>query len=118
MPRSQPLEHVSAERRRRGDRDPHYLIRTGCGRRIASASRRASGGRPVEDQDPVEVVELVLGDARRQPLELEPHVLARHALRLDRHALVPLDGDHDALERETALLVGHPLVGVARPDAG
>ena len=93
VPRREPLEHVRAERRGRGDADPRHRPEraTGCGRRIASASRRASAVVRSRISIAVEVVELVLGDARRQPLELEPHVARRRVLPLERHALVPLD---------------------------
>ena len=62
--RAQPLQHVGAERSRRGDGE----------RALANENRRraqdrerlpaALGGRPVENQHAVEMVELVLGDAR------------------------------------------------------
>ena len=56
------------------------------------------------------MVELVLRNPRRQPLELEPLLLVVRIARLDRHPQMPLDRDHDALERETALVVRNTLV--------
>ena len=43
-------------------------LRAECRHRLAARLRR----RPLEDQHPVEMVELVLHDARVEPLELEP----------------------------------------------
>ena len=69
----EPLEHVRAERRRRGDGDAgHELPREDEPRpqlRHRLAPRLRVGA--VDDQLAVEVVELVLHDARGEPLELE-----------------------------------------------
>ena len=64
----------------------------------------------VEHQLPVEVVDLVLDDARRMSLELERDRRALGVERLDRHARVPLDRDADRAERETALELGLGLL--------
>ena len=66
--------------------------------------------RPVEDQDAVEVVELVLRHARRELFEIEPDVGTRFVLRFDRDRRRPLDGNQDALERETAFVLHRRLV--------
>ena len=65
-----PLEYVGPEGRRRGDGEAHYLS-TVCGRRIAIASLRLLVVRPVDDQDAVEVVDLVLHGPGTQAFELE-----------------------------------------------
>jgi len=57
------------------------------------------------------MVELVLGDPRRQLLELEPHVGASLVLCLDRHGDRPLDRDEHALHRQAALVRDLELVG-------
>ena len=82
--RRQPLEHVGAERRRRGDGEPQGLPDED-GLRAQGRQRLAAGlgRRPVEDQDPVEVVELVLDDPRGEALELEAHVVPLRVARLD-----------------------------------
>src|SRR5437764_14348946 len=67
------------------------------------------GGRPVDDQDPVQVVELVLADPRRQPFELEAHVLALGVRRLDRRPLVPLARARDGLPRQAPFVVRESL---------
>src|SRR3954447_14487618 len=58
------------------------------------------GRRAVEDQDAVEVVGLVLGDARVRLLELVPHVGAVLVLALDRDLRRPLDREEHALDRD------------------
>ena len=57
---------------------------TGCGRSVASASLARLVVGPLEDQHAVEVVELVLDDARLHALELEPERRSRDVLALDR----------------------------------
>ena len=90
---SEPFEDVGAERRGRRDRDRsrQRAPRTGCGRSLAErgAPRLVVGA--VDDEDAVEVVELVLDDARGGWLELE---LDRLALRVD-----ALDRDRAARAR-------------------
>src|SRR6187551_2803354 len=64
----------------------------------------------VEDQRAVQMVDLVLGDARRQPLELQPDVAALLVLGLDGHRERPLDRHANALHGETSLLLDVRLV--------
>ena len=83
------VEDPRAERRRRRDRElqprSHHTSgpSIGCGRSCASAPRRSSGRRPVEDQDAVEVVELMLDDPGLQPLCLDRHGSPFGSRRLD-----------------------------------
>ena len=65
----------------------------------------------VDDQHAVEVVELVLHDARAEPLELEAHVVRRRVLALERDLIDRSTGTRTPCEREAALLVGLRLVG-------
>src|SRR5215211_5982030 len=65
----------------------------------------AFGVRPVDDEHAVEVVELVLRDARAQPGELPADIRALDVLPLERHTRRPLDRDPHSLEREAALVV-------------
>ena len=69
--RREALEDVGAERSRRGDGEAHHYRRTGCGRRIAERLLAVLVVGAVDDQHAVEMVELVLDDARAHPLELE-----------------------------------------------
>ena len=102
-------------------------IRTGCGysraeRRLRPELRERLAPRlgvgAVEDQDAVEVVELVLDDARRQALELEPERLAASrswpstvtARRRSTGTRTP--------EREAALVVDLGLVGPRSTSRG
>src|SRR5262245_26405109 len=80
-------------------------------RRAARLLRRA-----VDDQDPVEVVELVLGDARGEALELERELLAVDSLALETHGGRALDRGEHAREREAALLVDLALVALRDDD--
>ena len=59
----------------------------------------------VDDQHAVEVVELVLDDARGEAFELEAHLLAGGILALEGHVRRPRDRDADSLERQAALLL-------------
>src|SRR3954464_11984090 len=75
--------------------DPHGLL--------ALVARRA-----VEDQDPVEVVDLVLDDARLEPRGLDEDRLAAGVLRADPDVGRALHVDVDAGKAQAALL--HPLL--------
>src|SRR5690242_6405942 len=72
------------------------------------------GRRPVEDQDPVEVVELVLHHARIALLEIELDVLAVLVLALDRDLGRSFDRNRHALHREAALRVAELYLGRLR----
>ena len=67
--------------------------------------------RAVDDQNAVEMVELVLYDARRGRLELELDGLAVRVDSLDRDRLRPLDGDEHVSQRQTALVVDLRVLG-------
>ena len=115
----EPLEHIGAQRSRRGDGEPGHLpdenrLRPQERERLPAGLRR----RPVEDQHAVEVIELVLRDPRGQAFQLEPDLFPLGVGRLDRHPLVPFDRDHDALERKAALDIALPLVGALGRSAG
>src|SRR4029077_18431068 len=72
----------------------------------------AFGRRPVENQDPVEVVELVLNHTRIALLQLQADVLTVLVLALDRHLDRPLDWNRHALHRAAAFGVPDgPLSG-------
>ena len=71
---------TAPSRRRRSG--PSGLEPVGCGRSVPSASLAVLGVGAVDDQDAVEMVELVLDDARGQPFELEANVLAASVLGL------------------------------------
>ncbi len=59
-----------------------------CGRRSRERLAPRLGGRPVDDQHAVEVVELVLGDPRREPSSSSRISLALGVGGLDRHPFV------------------------------
>ena len=74
-------------------------------RSVASASRRASSVVRSMHQHAVEVVDLVLDDARVHLVELEPQRRAVEILPFDRHVERALDRHEHPLERQT------PFVG-------
>src|SRR5438552_974906 len=89
-------------------------IRRAATNRLADDDARAQarerlaprlGRRAVEDQDAIEVVGLVLGDARVRLLELVPHLGAVLVLAPDRDLRRPLDREKHALDREAALVL-------------
>ena len=65
----QPLEHVGAERR--GAATTRNVQSAAACRKHGKRLAAALGRRPVEDEHAVEMIDLVLGDPRREPLELE-----------------------------------------------
>src|SRR6187551_1517143 len=86
------------------------LLKDGLGPEDAERLPPALVVGAVEDQGAVQMVDLVLGDARRQPLELQPDVAALLVLGLDGHGERPLDRHADALHGEAALLLDVRLV--------
>ena len=80
----EPLQHVGAEGRGGGDRDPRASPRAEDRLRPERRERLASRfvARAIDDQDAVEVVELVLDDAGRGRDELEVDGLALDVRRL------------------------------------
>ncbi len=109
-------------RRRRTARSRRRAIRISY-RRTARGPQRAERllavlvRRPVDDQDAVEVVELVLDDPRGEPSSSRRTSLAvlgpcpRASTRVDRST-----GTRDALEREAALVVGRGLLAALGDD--
>src|SRR5581483_7925276 len=71
---------------------------------------------PVDDQHAVEVVQLVLDDARSVRLELDAQVIAVRVLALEHDTRGALDGHAHALEREAALLLGRRLLAALDDD--
>src|SRR5262249_32832203 len=69
------------------------------------------GGRPVEDQDPVEMVELVLHHPRVTLFELEPLAAPCPVFALDRARRAPLVRNRLSRHRETALRVAELDLG-------
>ena len=84
------------------------------GRRTAERLAPRLVGRAVEDQHAVQVVELVLEHARGQTLELEADRIAVLVARFDRERELPLHGNRDPLQGQTAFVVGLQLPGAAR----
>ena len=88
--RSRGAPQGARGRRRRTEpsrrRRARITARTGCGRSDAERLLAVLVVGAVDDQHAVEVVELVLHDARGQPFELVAHVLAARILALDRDA--------------------------------
>ena len=111
--RGKAFQDVGAERRGRGDRDRSASTRAENGLRPERRERRSSRlvVRAIDDQHAVEVVELVLDDARRRRLELELHRLALRVDALDRDRRRALDGNEHVAEREAPLVVE---LGLAR----
>ncbi len=105
MRRGEPLEHVGAERRRRGDGDLHRSddARPQDSERLLAVLVVGA----VDDQHAVEVVELVLDDARASPSSSKPNRLAVRIDALERRRVTERSTGHThALQREAALLVG------------
>ena len=66
--------------------------------------------RAVDDQLPVEVVELVLGDPCRHAFEVVAHLLPDLVTAFDAYGYRAFDRHRDPLEREAALVVGFDLL--------
>ena len=64
------------------------------------------------------MVELVLDDARVEPLELEPERRPGDVLRLEHDGRRPLDRDEHTLKGKAPLVVGLELVARLRRSAG
>src|SRR6185436_1009275 len=75
------------------------------------------GRRAVQDERSVEVVELVLDDARDDPFEVVPDLVATLVKALDPHRRRALDRHRDALDGKTAFVVRVRLVA-ATHDLG
>src|SRR6266511_2498862 len=71
------------------------------------------GRRPVEDELPVEVVELVLRNPRGQPLQVVCDLVAVLVTALDPDRERPLDRHGHTLKRETPLVVGVDFLATA-----
>jgi len=69
----------------------------------------------VDEEDPVEVVQLVLEHARAQPPRVDGHRLAVGVPGLDLHPRRACDRREDARDRETALL-GRRLAALSGDD--
>src|SRR4029077_286591 len=86
----------------------------------AQGSERFTAGfgrRAGQDQRSVEVVELVLHDARDDPVEVVPDLVAPLVTALDPHRRRALDRHRDALDGKTAFVVRVRLVA-ATHDLG